>query len=120
MNTASVSLTQDICVSQGGTININSNNNVCYIPVSSGGTPLTWFSANDLCVRQRGSLPSINNVETNAILRGVSNRNIWIGYNRNQPSSWSDGSPFSFTNWNTGNIYIHMYLIHSILLYEII
>ena len=66
----------------------------------------TWFSAKRYCKSMGGDLASIrNNKEQRRVIQTVEKfkyENFWIGGNdllREGRFQWSDGSPFSFTNW---------------------
>ena len=66
----------------------------------------TWFEARRLCIALNGDLASIRSKEEQDRINTAVNqyrvKSFWIGANdmkREGRFEWSDGSPFSFTNW---------------------
>ena len=71
---------------------------------------LNWFQAEDYCKALGGSLASIQSKDgLNIIATGqflsIKTNGYWIGLNnldKTKGYQWTDNSPVTFTNWNTG------------------
>ncbi len=79
----------------------------CYKAVKS---TLTWSAANTACVNWGGHLASVSDAIENTAIRNAADRvvgkvSVHIGLNDTVTEGkyvWNDGTPFGFTNWNTG------------------
>ena len=69
-------------------------------------TKLSWNDAEQECQSFGGNLASIPNEATNNFLNNLREKRFrWIGgydFNTGGEWKWSDGSPWSYTNWNKG------------------
>lgn len=70
-------------------------------------TPMSWSSAEEMCVSLGGHLISINSMEEQSfamrLTKNANAENIWTGgyYNTLKKKwLWTDGSDFSYTNWD--------------------
>ena len=73
---------------------------------------VTWQTAERYCQSQGGNLASIANQAEEEFIERLARkeacniqRGLWIGASDTEVSrtmKWSDGSPFSYTNWGSG------------------
>uniref|UniRef100_A0A3Q1IM03 C-type lectin domain-containing protein n=1 Tax=Anabas testudineus TaxID=64144 RepID=A0A3Q1IM03_ANATE len=63
---------------------------------------MTWKEAQSYCRVHYTDLASVRNQAENDQMKMIitQNQNTWIGLYRNS-WAWSDGSPYSFSNWGT-------------------
>ena len=70
---------------------------------------LGWDDADTYCKGVGGHLASIHSDEEHRKVAGIGNGNyIWIGGSTTEKKGvwgWSDGSPWSYTNWQSGEAY---------------
>jgi hypothetical protein len=71
--------------------------------------PSTWYPANFLAEQLNGTLVSVNSAAQNNFLRDTfaapNNIRLWLGATDRDNEgnfSWTDGSPFNFSNWAGG------------------
>jgi cysteine-rich repeat protein len=65
----------------------------------------TWAAAADDCVTLGGHLASIPDLATDQLLAPLAPSSAWIGLTDAAIEGtwvWNDGTPFAFTNWNSG------------------
>ncbi len=75
---------------------------------------LNWFEAESYCVGLGGHLASFQNrtgLTTVSTGQQLSTKTLsfWIGLNildKDKGYQWTDGSPVSFTNWQSGTLFI--------------
>lgn len=87
------------------------NKSICY-DVLVKSTGISWYDAETHCeTHNNGHLASISNAFTNSFITSYlnktqSNNQYWIGgtstMNEEGHWSWSDGSDFNYTNWESG------------------
>lgn len=68
-------------------------------------TAQTWPNAENTCVTNGGTLPSIPDAATNNFIRNGVVTSIFIGFTDQVAEGnflWADGSPVTYTNWNAG------------------
>lgn len=70
----------------------------------------SWSDARAYCLAKGGDLASLRGKEDNDKVEALLNKHmidpgLWIGANDRSKEGhfeWSDGSPFSYTNWQSG------------------
>ena len=77
-----------------------STSRFCYKFFSS---KLNWNDARSHCQTLEGELASVTSNETNNFLTTLTQEQCWIGGYRDWHGwHWSDGSPWGYTNWASG------------------
>ncbi|XP_069622915.1 CD209 antigen-like protein C isoform X1 [Ranitomeya imitator] len=67
----------------------------------------TWERSKKICAERNGILISLKNeFEMNSLLKIIKQNNYWLGLRRSPEDiemwEWTDGSPLTFSAWNTG------------------
>uniref|UniRef100_A0A3P8UTI9 C-type lectin domain-containing protein n=1 Tax=Cynoglossus semilaevis TaxID=244447 RepID=A0A3P8UTI9_CYNSE len=90
---------------KGGWYDISCERNhsfVCYTVFHHVNTIKSWYSAQEYCRSHYTDLATIENaMENDMIFNDTQRLYFWIGLSR-VPWTWSNRSPVSFTNWQTG------------------
>uniref|UniRef100_A0A671V090 C-type lectin domain-containing protein n=1 Tax=Sparus aurata TaxID=8175 RepID=A0A671V090_SPAAU len=63
---------------------------------------MTWHKAQSHCRSKYTDLATVRTKSENDQLAQMVSKKHWIGLHRERWAYWSDHSPTSFTNWNTG------------------
>ncbi|XP_070535732.1 macrophage mannose receptor 1-like [Ptychodera flava] len=93
---------------------IDSTTNTCYR--FAANDIVDWSTAEQTCVKSGGHLLSISGITEqtfiNARMYGMTSSVFWVGANDRTDEGgwqWSDGTPYAFVNWNSGepNDYNH-------------
>lgn len=96
-----------------GTFSSSLNTSICYTVLEGAAGKHSWYDGEALCqVQFNGHLASIPNAFLNNFLNGYldatqSKTLYWIGGTTtiasNASWTWTDGTPFTYTNWEWGN-----------------
>ena len=70
----------------------------------------TWNGAEIVCQAKtwkgvQGHLASVHSKEENIFVASLATETIWLGGNdlhKEEQWTWTDGTPFTYSNWNTG------------------